>query len=400
MGHKLVDDAAVRSILAEHQALLFRLARELGPADELDPVLRKVLKGMRSLVEFRGGTICLIDKDGVFVAAADPEVSASVAAARVPIGTGLAGRCITGGDAIYSPDITVDPRVDQRLASMGSNRDMRSYLAAPLVCLGEVIGLLQVDSTQVDAFDQDDIHLLSGLAAQVAGAIESARRFEQVRQLEEARSAVIVRVSHELRTPVTILGGLTKLLVDRPDLFHVGDDARVLLGRIDAAATRLQLLVEKLVSVTMLDADVTIVQEPGETPLLALLEDVRELSVRPSDVTVSCPAELTANVDDRHLHQVLEHLVDNALAYAGSAALRAEVVGGAVVVEVCDHGPGIADAEKVAVFERFRRGDHTRAGWGLGLHIVARLTEAMGLELELRDTPGGGTTIALTFPGS
>lgn len=398
MGPKLVDDAAVRSILAEHQALLFRLARELGPADELDPVLRKVLNGMRSLVEFRGGTICLIDDGGVYVAAADPEVSASVAAARVPIGTGLAGRCITEGDAIYSPDITRDPRVDQKLAATGSNREMRSYLAAPLVCLGEVIGLLQVDSAEVDAFDQDDIHLLSGLAAQVAGAIESARRFEQVRQLEEARSEVIARVSHELRTPVTILGGLTKLLVDRPELFEVGDDARLLLGRIDAAAARLRLLVERLVRVSMLDADLSVLTVPQEVQLRALLDDVRAISARPDDVTVSCPSELSARLDERHLHQVLDHLVDNALAYAGSVALRAAEAPGGVVLEVCDHGPGIADAEKVAVFDRFRRGDHTRAGWGLGLHVVERLTEAMGLELELRDTPGGGATFVLTLP--
>lgn len=400
MGHKLVDDAAVRSILAEHQALLFRLARELGPADELDPVLRKVLSGMRSLVDFRGGTICLIDEGGVYVAAADPEVSASVAAARVPVGTGLAGRCITEGDAIYSPDITIDPRVDQKLAATGSNREMRSYLAAPLVCLGEVIGLLQVDSAEVDAFDQDDIHLLSGLAAQVAGAIESARRFEQVRQLDEARNVVIARVSHELRTPVTILGGLTKLLIDHPDRFAMGDDARQLLGRIDAAAGRLGRLVEQLVTVGMLDTDLSDVRpHGGQVGLLTLLNDVRDLSARPDDVTISCPPDLRADVDERRLHHVLEHLVDNALAYAGSVALSAREEHDGLVLEVCDHGPGIHDAEKAAVFERFQRGAHTRAGWGLGLHVVERLTAVMGIELELRDTPGGGATFVLTLHG-
>ncbi len=57
------------------QALLADVSHQIGPARELAPVLRTVLDAMRSLVDFRGGSICLVDDRGVFVAAADEDIT-------------------------------------------------------------------------------------------------------------------------------------------------------------------------------------------------------------------------------------------------------------------------------------------------------------------------------------
>src|SRR3954463_8917629 len=79
--------------LLELQTLLARVAREIGPASELQGVLSTALEAMRSLVEFRGGTIQLVDERGVYVSAADGmELGDDLRSARVPIGTGLSGR--------------------------------------------------------------------------------------------------------------------------------------------------------------------------------------------------------------------------------------------------------------------------------------------------------------------
>src|SRR3954470_3012653 len=166
--------------LLELQALLARVSREIGPALELHGVLTTVLQAMRSLVEFRGGTIQLVDDRGVYVAAADPAVSEDMLAARVPVGTGLSGRVVATSTTINSPDIRTDERVDPAIRRIDSNVPARSYLAVPLVVLGQTTGVLQVDSTEIDAFDADDVALLEGLAVQVAGAIESARRREDL----------------------------------------------------------------------------------------------------------------------------------------------------------------------------------------------------------------------------
>ena len=382
--------------LLAFQALLAQVARDVGPAVELQPVLMTVLSAMRSLVKFRGGTICLVDERGVYVAAADPPVSAEVAAARVPVGSGLAGRCVANGAPVYSEDLDADDRVDPELRQAGSNRGMRSYLAVPLVCLGETIGVLQVDSEEVDAFDADDRRLLEGLATQVAGAIEGARRFESIARLDDARAMFIARVSHELRTPLTILRGFTATLVNNGLEYGLNEVAMSLVARIDGAGSRLQGLVEELLSVSRV-ASGALAPAPQRVRLRGELEQARDESFEPEVVTVRCDDGLVVVVDPAILGHVLHLLVQNAVAYAGAC----EVVGsidldaGEVVVEVVDHGPGIEDERKAVVFERFARGDHSRPGWGLGLSVVAHLVGILGATVALYDTPGGGATFAV-----
>src|SRR5207248_8319144 len=101
--------------VVEVQALLADVSHRIGPALELAPVLQTVLEAMRSLIDFRGGSICLVDDRGVYVAAADEEITPEMAGARVPVGTGLAGRVVAEGEVIYSPDLDADRRVDPDL---------------------------------------------------------------------------------------------------------------------------------------------------------------------------------------------------------------------------------------------------------------------------------------------
>src|SRR3954468_5315417 len=199
------------------QSLLARVARELGAATELQPVLTTVLEAMRSLVDFRGGTVCLVDNGEIRLAAADPPPRLDVLATRLAVGEGLAGRVVAGQRPVYSPDLDADPGADPELRRLGSNAGMKSFLGVPLICLGWVIGLIQVDSEETDAFDQDDLAVLEGLATQAAGAIESARPHGAVVELERLKADFMSRVPHELRTPLTIISGFITTLVTYAD---------------------------------------------------------------------------------------------------------------------------------------------------------------------------------------
>jgi K+-sensing histidine kinase KdpD len=379
--------------------LLARVASEIGPALELQPVLNSVLRAMRSLVEFKGGTIQLLDHGSLYIAASDPPVSEEVAAARLPVGSGLGGRVVTTGRHVYSPDVRGDERVDPDLRGLGSNASMRSYLAVPLVCLGRVIGVMQIDSAEVDAFDTDDLAVLSGLATQVAGAIESARHNEEVMELERLKSDFLARVSHELRTPLTIVGGFLNTLITNDD--RIEPRQRVsMLNRIEAANERLAALVDELLTVTQFEAG-ALEPQPRDVVLAEVLSSVRDRAVEPELVTVRCPADLHLWVDARLLSHALGLLVDNALKYAGDAEIRGGVDDrGCTYVEVRDHGPGIPSELGDRVFERFMRGDHTEPGMGLGLPLVRTLAIGLDADCRLLDgngDGGGGATFRLTF---
>src|SRR5687768_7542705 len=72
--------------LLEVQGLMASVAREIGPALELERVLQIVLGAMRSMLDFDGGSVSLTGEHGLYIAAADPPVSADVAALRLPVG--------------------------------------------------------------------------------------------------------------------------------------------------------------------------------------------------------------------------------------------------------------------------------------------------------------------------
>lgn len=384
------------SRLLELQAVLGDVAREIGPAVDLQLVLKTVMGAMRRLCVFRGGTIQLRDESGVYIAAADPDVSQALKDSRVPIGEGLSGRVVAEGRSVYSPDLWHDDRVDKAQAAL--NEMAHSYLAVPLTVAGETIGVLQIDSTEVDAFDTEDIAILEGLAVQVAGAIESARRYEVEVDLERMKGDFIARISHELRTPLTIMGGFTDTLIQHGH--RLDDEKRVeILGRIQSSVGRLSALIEEILTVASFEAGMIEVR-PEEVDVRSLLAQVRALSVDPSRVNEGETVDAGLTADPVILRHVLNQLVDNALKYAGTCTMQSQLVdkGRTLEIAVVDDGPGIAPSDAERIFQRFFRGSHTGAGMGLGLSVARALADRLGADLVLRPTAGGGATFAVRFP--
>ena len=373
------------------QTLLAHVAREIGPALELQAVLQAVLGAMRSLMDFRGGAILLVEDRQVYVAASDPPVSPEVAEARVPVGQGLAGRAVAEGRTVYSPDLDVDGRVDPILRDTGSNAGMRSFLAVPLVCLGEVIGLLEVDSVAPHAFDEVDRTVLEGLATQMAGAIESARRYEQMLELERLKNDFIGLISHELRTPLTIMSGFVGTLLTHDSDFGP-EDRKAMLERTGAAIGRLSDLIDELLTAASFEAGMALA-EITDIEVAPILEAIRAEAVDPDRVRVTCHPELRERADAKLLKQALHLLVDNAMKYGGNA----EIIAGAGEIAVRDHGPGVPAELGDRVFDRFVRGNTSKPGMGLGLPLVRSLCTAMEATVELESPPDGGACFRIRF---
>jgi two-component system sensor histidine kinase KdpD len=388
---KLDAEARLARIL-DAQTVLARVAASLGPDLDMDEVLSEVLAAMRKLVDFKGGTVQLVDERGVYIGAADPPVPEEMAALRVRIGEGISGRVIATGQPLWSPDIHTDDRVSASARTIGSNIETHSYLAVPLVCLGEVIGALQIDSKDIDVFDEDDVTLLEGLAAQVAGVIESARRFAMVMELERLKSDFISRVSHELRTPITIIDGFVLTMIEHGDALDA-DARRDMLKRCRTASARLSRLIEELITLARLETGVVQAQ-PATTKMKKLLDDVALSASDPTSVRVEVPDDLVLDLDPELTRRALGLLVDNAVKYGKEATIVATADG---EIDVFDNGPGISEDVKESVFELFTRGRATTdiPGLGLGLPMARTLVAAMGADMSIDDRPGGGTVVRI-----
>jgi two-component system OmpR family sensor kinase len=213
----------------------------------------------------------------------------------------------------------------------------------------------------------------------------------------------IADASHELRTPLASVRAYAELF-DRGAAARPADLERSMSG-IVREAERMSLLVDDLLLLARLDEGRPLERKPVDlAEVVGEAVDVARVVEpgRPIDLSVE---SATVTGDETRLRQLLDNLLANARAHTpADAAVSVELraADGDATLIVADHGPGLTEEQAARVFERFYRVDSSRArasgGAGLGLSIVAAVTEAHGGTAEARPTPGGGATFVITLP--
>ncbi len=242
-------------------------------------------------------------------------------------------------------------------------------------------------------------------------AADAARQSADAAHRSEGKMRrFIADASHELRTPLTTIRGFAELYRQRADAGPA--EANRLMGRIEAEASRMGLLVEDLLMLARLDQQRPVAHEPVD--LLAIAADAVQAAraVDPErDIGLQIGASSSDSGppvvlgDEPRLRQVVRNLVDNAMAHtpAGTPVeIRVRTEQGCAVVEVADRGPGLTAEQRDRVFERFYRVDKARSreagGTGLGLAIVASLVTAHHGTVEVDTEPGEGATFRVRLP--
>ncbi len=233
------------------------------------------------------------------------------------------------------------------------------------------------------------------------GQIERAFK---AREASEARlRRFVADASHELRTPLAAVRAYAELF--RRGAASRPDDLERAMGGIGRESERMSLLVEDLLLLARLDEGRPLEREP-----VHLEEVVGEAVETARTVEPSRPIDLAAEpavvLGDRdRLRQVVDNLLANVRAHTPAGApvhVRVSRNGTNAVLEVEDSGPGLSAEEVEQVFERFHRGDPSRArssgGVGLGLSIVSAVAEAHGGTATAHSEPGQGSTFVVSLP--
>jgi signal transduction histidine kinase len=196
--------------------------------------------------------------------------------------------------------------------------------------------------------------------------------------------------AHELRTPVAILKARISALAEGP-----------IKAQLQGDAVRIATLVEQLLTAARLDSQPAM---PGEeVDLVALLRDVvadrAPLALRSGrDIAVITQRRsMTLRGHARAIESAIANLLDNALRAeprGGTVEARIDVDG---TIAIIDHGPGVAETDRLAIFEPFWRKSDAEDGAGLGLAIVREVASRHGGSVTVADTPGGGATFRLTL---
>ena len=210
------------------------------------------------------------------------------------------------------------------------------------------------------------------------------------RALERER-AFIADAAHELRTPLTAVGLQLQLLERVPE----GPAREEALARLKAGVQRSVRLVGQLLDLARHDEGAAD-RRAARVDLAAvarevLVEQAQQAQARGVELDLDASAAVVDG-DAESLRVALGNLVDNAIRYSpagGKVDVRVRTVGGEVVAEVLDSGPGIPPADRERVFDRFRRGQHAAGpGSGLGLAIVREIAARHGATVDLGDREG------------
>ena len=232
----------------------------------------------------------------------------------------------------------------------------------------------------------------------------------EARRVDAVRRDFVANVSHELKTPVGAMALLAEALVDAAD---DPEAVRRFAGRMQHESERLTRLVQDVIELSRLQG-----HDPLEAPTLVSLDDVvaeavdrSRLTAEVRDITLVSGGVSGLKVmgDSRQLVTALGNLVDNAVRYGPTGSRVAVSVaevddesGRVAELSVTDEGPGIAEAERNRIFERFYRVDSARSrdtgGTGLGLSIVKHVAAGHGGEATVWSAEGTGSTFTLRLP--
>lgn len=382
---------------------------------DLMRLLRLIIQTAVELLEAEAASIMLVDErtGGLHFAAASGESDyEALRQIEVPLEGSIAGTICKTGKPLIIEEAAQDPRhyrgVDQAI-----DFQTRAILGVPLQVRNRTIGVLEaLNKLNGEAFDQDDVEVLSTLAAQAAIAIENARLIARLRdankrlsQLDALKTNFISIASHELRTPLMLVQGYATFLREETSGQMSQDVEMVLRG-----AKQLEDIIDTMTNLSYLEAG-ALELERERFSLTALITELgaewRSLvATKHQTLEIVLPSRpIDIEADREKITQVLNNLLSNAMQFtleSGTIEISLQLHTGVVMISVTDTGIGIPSEELERIFEAFHQvEDHlTRhhGGLGLGLPIAKRIVELHGGRIWAKSVVGQGSCFTFTLP--
>lgn len=235
------------------------------------------------------------------------------------------------------------------------------------------------------------------------------REIEELKKMADYRREFLGNVSHELKTPIFNIQGYVLTLLDG----GLEDETinKNYLLRAEKSINRMIAIVEDLEKISQLEAG-ELQLDYSKFDIVSLSKEVSELlemKIKEKEISISFAQSYDrpyyVYADKERIKEVLINLIDNSVKYGnvseGKTKLSFFEMENSILVEVTDNGPGIEVSEIPRIFERFYRVDKARSrkqgGSGLGLAIVKHIIEAHDETINVRSSPGVGTTFAFTL---
>jgi signal transduction histidine kinase len=390
---------------------LANVSRTINSTLNLDEALRVITREACALMRAKVCSLMMLDESRAWL-----DLRASYGAGdtylrkpRLSMEESLIGGVVRRKKAVQVENVQTSSQYQN--VDIARNEGLVSLLSVPLIFSGEAVGALNIYTAQPYAFSNEEIRIVTAFAELSAIAIEKARLYERVVDVEEqlrqneklsALGLLAAEVAHEIRNPLTVM----KMLYHSLDLKFSSDDprnedARVMGDKIE----HLNRIVERIL-------DFARTAEPKFSPvnLNGLIEELG-LLVRHklANQEIELVYELFSGLpdvsgDSTQLEQVFLNLMLNAaeaMHEGGTLRIRSGVspdnAPTHVTVEVIDTGKGMTEEQQRRAFSSMLTTTKEK-GTGLGLAIVGRIVDAHHGTIAVSSTPGRGTAMIVTLP--
>jgi K+-sensing histidine kinase KdpD len=400
-GESNRDSSAIHNYprLLKRYARLLELTSDLTSTLELSTLLQHIVDAAQELTETEAASLLLYDPqtEHLYFEAATSPIEEAVTSTSVPVTNSIAGWILTNQKPLLVEDADHDPRFFNDVDILTSFKT-KSILGAPLVTKDKTLGVIEVVNKRQGTFQDDDLHMLQGLAAQAAIAIQNTRLFQQ--------SDLVAEMVHELRTPLAALMAAAHLM-KRPELpedqrhqlsktvfnevHRLNDMTTDFLELARLESGRVRFAREKVLLRELVQECVEIIQPQADAERVKLKMNLP-------------PEESTVRGDRNRLKQLLLNLLTNAIKYnfaEGEVHVSLSQKDQVAQLAVSDTGAGIPPESLPHVFERFYRvpaKEGSTLGTGLGLAIAKRIAENHRGSIEVKSKPGEGSMFTVLLP--
>ncbi|MBN1977903.1 MAG: GAF domain-containing protein [Anaerolineae bacterium] len=347
---------------------------------------------------------------------------------RLKLGQGMVGWVALHGEMLLANDVNAEPHYVNLYPGVLPDG---SELSVPLQIGEEIVGVLDVQSPQKNAFDENDVIVIETLADQIAVAMENARLYNALQQeLEERVRAEAIRAqaekrlehyaaelersnkeleqfayiaSHDLQEPLRMVTSYLQLIEQRykGQLDESADD---FIGYAVDGVARMQMLIHDLLTYSRVSTRAKPFEPTNCADVLNHALANLKLAVEESGATVTFDGLPTVAADATQLIQVFQNLIGNAIKFCRKDPPRIHVSakrkGAKWLFSVRDNGIGIAPEHVERIFLIFQR-LHTREeypGTGIGLAVCKKIVERHGGRIWVESQPEEGSTFYFTIP--
>ena len=388
--------------LAAENELLGEIGRIISSSLDIDDVYAGFGEQLRSLIHFDRLSISLVNLD-------DNTFTNSYT-----IGDSIPGR--NPGEVNSLEGTVTSEAVKSRSAMIvqGDPDEMErrypnlirypSVLLAPLIYRGELFGVLNARSLDLNAYADEDVEMLSRVAAQIAPAIANSLLYADIVRAQDdlARSnsdleQFAYAASHDLQEPLRTITSYIGLVMERYG-DRLDDTAIEFMDFAIDGAERMQQLINDLLDYSRVDTRAREMEPVNcDTLMDGVLSGLNE-AIDSKKAKVECSPLPIVNGDAPQLSRLFQNLIGNALKFCGDSRPKiqiwAELKGDQWVFSVKDNGIGIAPEYHERVFGMFSR-LHSRSqysGTGIGLALCSKIVQRHGGRIWVESEAGRGST--------